>query len=89
MPGAVPDLESEMNNSGAHVLAIREDAALQSFVFAVGEQFGIKKSDALRALFELQRAKLVSLDPIAGQFKVKDGRAWDGEVMRRAAGLCE
>lgn len=75
--------------TGAHVIAAREESARQSFVSAVGEQFGIEKNDALRALSELQRVKLVSLDKIAGQFKVKDGRAWDAEVMRRAAGLSQ
>ena len=90
MPGAAPDRKgNEMKNSGAHVMATREEFARQSFVSAVGEQFGIEKNDALRALAELQRVKLVSLDPIAGQFKIKDGRAWDAEVMRRAAGLCQ
>lgn len=78
-----------MNNTGAHVIAVREESARQSFVSAVGEQFGIEKADAFRALAELQRVKLVSLDRIAGQFKLKDGRVWDAEVMRRAAGLCQ
>lgn len=72
---------------GAEVMAVREESARQRFVSAVGEQFGIGAEDALRALTELQKARLVSLDPVSGQFKVKDGRAWDAEVIRRAAGL--
>jgi hypothetical protein len=77
--------EPQRAPKNAEVMAAREEAARQKFVSAVGEQFSIGEADALRALAELQRAKLVSLDPISGQFKVRDGRAWDAAVIRRAS----
>lgn len=71
--------------SGAAVMVLRQNLAAQRFVDAVSEQFGLSAIDAAAALKTLLRVKLVKLDPIVGQFQLRDGRAWDADVMRRAA----
>lgn len=70
---------------GAAVMVQRQANAAQRFIDAVREQFGLSAVDAGNALRALLQAKLVKLDPIVGQFQLRDGRAWDAEVMRRAA----
>lgn len=74
-----------MNQSnGAWVFAARERLAVQSFVTALAEQFGIPEPDALRALAALRGLKIIKLDCVSGKFQLKDGRFWDGDVLRRA-----
>lgn len=72
-------------SAGAAVLAQRQQLAAGRFVDAVREQFGLSAIDAGNALRAMLQAKLVRLDPIVGQFQLRDGRAWDADVMRRAA----
>lgn len=63
----------------------RQAAAADRFVDAVREQFGLPERAARAALQALLRAKLIKLDPIVGQFQLRDGRAWSADVMQRAA----
>jgi DNA-binding protein H-NS len=77
----------EKKLTGAYRLAIRQQNAADRFIDSVVEQFGLTMDQAQTALNRLLKEKVVSLDPVAGQFKLKDGRFWDKEVMRRAAGV--
>lgn len=72
---------------GVRGLLERQQQAADRFVASVGEQFGLTKKEAERALKKLQDTKLIKLDPLSGQFQLKDGRAWERDVMRRAAGI--
>ena len=49
------------------------------------EQFGLTQDEADRALGTLMKYKVVDLDPVDGQFKVKDGRFMNRDVLLRAA----
>jgi hypothetical protein len=79
--------KKEKKLTGAYRLAIRQQNAADRFIDSVVEQFGLTMDQAQTALNRLLKEKVVSLDPVAGQFKLKDGRFWDKEVMRRAAGV--
>ena len=70
--------------NGAWVFAAREHLAVQSFVVALAEQFDIHEPDAFRALADLRKLRVVKLDCVSGKFQLKDGRFWDGDVLRRA-----
>lgn len=70
---------------GAAAMAQRQQNAAQRFVDSAMEQFGLSKEEAGRAWDHLLKNKLVKADPVGGQFQLKDGRMWDGDVLRRAA----
>lgn len=74
-----------MSAAGVLPMLQRQAAAADRFVEAVREQFGLPERAARAALQALLRAKLVKLDPIVGQFQLRDGRAWSADVMQRAA----
>lgn len=67
----------------------RQQNARDNFVQNIVEQFGLTEEQASKAAAELHRTGLVKWDANSGQAKLKDGRAWDKAVMRRAAGLEE
>jgi len=70
---------------GAGVMVQRQQNAGDRFVESAMEQFGMSKPDAEAALARLVKDKVVKLDPIGGQYSLKDGRFWDKEVLARAA----
>jgi hypothetical protein len=70
---------------GTRNLVHRQANAAKSFVDSVVEQFGLTREQASAALDRMMKDKLVKLDAISGQFQLKDGRAWDKDVMLRAA----
>lgn len=72
---------------GAAVLAYRQQAAAQKFIESAGEQFGLSPDDAGKAWDHMVKAKLINVDSLGGQYTMKDGRLWDGDVLRRAAGI--
>ncbi len=84
-PSVNSDLKPSTRLPGVEGLVQREGNAHQRFVNAVKEQFGLTGEQAGRAYERLAKEKLIKLDPVTGQFKLKDGRAWDREVMLRAA----
>lgn len=63
----------------------REQNACQSFIDSAVEQFDLTEQDATDALNHLVSIKMVTLDRVTGQFKLKDGRVWSGEVLQRAS----
>lgn len=70
---------------GVEGLVLRQSNAANRFIESSAEQFGMSAGEAGAALDRLLKLKLVKLDPLSGQFNLKDGRFWDGEVLRRAA----
>jgi hypothetical protein len=59
--------------------------AANSFRDAAVEQFGLTPEQADLAMGALLKAKVLTLNPNDGQFKLKDGRFWDREVLLKAA----
>ncbi|MEQ9131109.1 MAG: LPD1 domain-containing protein [Salinisphaeraceae bacterium] len=84
-PGVGTQSDREFIAKGVAPMAQREFNAQRSFMDAAMEQFGLTDDEAGRAFQTLRKQKLVKVDPVNGQFTLKDGRFWDGEVMRRAA----
>jgi len=72
---------------GVKPMVQREQAAASRFIDAASEQFGITAEEARRAMDHLVKTKMVSLGAVDGQFKLKDGRVWNKEILRRAADL--
>lgn len=72
---------------GTRSVAQRMVNASSRFVDSVVEQFGLSEADAGKAWNYFVDHKLVKVDVIGGQYSLKDGRLWDGGVMRRAAML--
>lgn len=71
---------------GAAGMGQRMVNAANRFRDSAVEQFGLTPEQADRAMGRLMKEKVLSLDPVTGQFKLKDGRFWDREVLLRAAG---
>jgi hypothetical protein len=61
--------------------------AADNFLDAVVTQFGMDRGEAQKALDTLVQEELIELDPNSGQFRMKDGRFWDPDVMRKAAAM--
>ena len=59
--------------------------AADRFRDAAVEQFGLTPEQADVAMGALLKAKVLTLNPSDGQFKLKDGRFWDREVLLKAA----
>jgi hypothetical protein len=59
--------------------------AADRFRDAAVEQFGLTPEQADLAMGALLKAKVLTLNPSDGQFKLKDGRFWDREVLLKAA----
>lgn len=79
--------EEKLPSEGLRTMVQREQAAGDKFISAVGEQFGLTPEQGILALRRLVKDKVVEIDPVAGDFKLKDGRFWDRDVMLRAAGV--
>lgn len=63
----------------------RAGNAIDRFVNSMVEQFDMTPEAAMSAFNWLRSEKLVSVDAVTGQTNLKDGRFWDGDVLRRAA----
>jgi len=63
----------------------RAKNAIDSFVDSIVEQFDMTPETALAAFNWLRSEKLAEVDPVLGKVNLKDGRFWDGEILRRAA----
>jgi GNAT superfamily N-acetyltransferase len=61
--------------------------AADNFLDAVVTQFSMDRGEAQKALDTLVQEELIELDPNSGQFRMKDGRFWDPDVMRKAAAM--
>lgn len=79
-------LKADEPITGTRAVAQRQVNAVNRFIESATEQFGLSKEEAGRAWDYYVANKLVRADPVAGQYQLKDGRFWDGEVLRRAAG---
>lgn len=70
---------------GAAVMGERMMNAANRFRKATMNQFKLTQEQADAAMGKLIKEKILTLDPVTGQFELKDGRFWDREVMLRAA----
>lgn len=70
---------------GAAVMGERMMNAANRFRKATMNQFKLTQKQADAAMGKLIKEKILTLDPVTGQFELKDGRFWDREVMLRAA----
>ena len=70
---------------GVGIMVQRQENARNRFIDSAMEQFSMTREAASAALEHLRDKKLVKLDPITGQFNLKDGRFWNKEVLSRAA----
>lgn len=84
-PVAAPTAEP-VKRIGASGMGQRMVNAANRFRDSAVEQFGLTPEQADRAMGRLMKEKVLSLDPVTGQYKLKDGRFWDREVLLRAAG---
>lgn len=66
-------------------MATRVVNARAAFVANVGEQFGIKPEIAEAALTKYLQLKVAHIDVHMGVVRLRDGRFWDAEIIRRAA----
>lgn len=73
------------SGAGAWTIEQRKQNAAKSFMDSAMEQFELSPSEAQSALDYFQREKLVTLDGITGQFKLKHGPLWDAYALRMAA----
>jgi len=71
---------------GAAVMGERMVNAADRFRKAAMNQFKLTQEQADAAMGKLLKEKILILDPVTGQFELKDGRFWNREVMMRAAG---
>lgn len=79
-------LKADAPVTGARAVVQRQVNAVNRFIESATEQFGLTKEEAGRAWDYYVANKLVRADPVTGQYQLKDGRLWDGEVLRRAVG---
>ena len=71
---------------GAAVMGQRQINAADRFRKAAMSQFKLTQEQADAAMGRLIKDKVLILDPVTGQFELKDGRFWDREVLLKAAG---
>lgn len=71
---------------GAAVMGQRQINAADRFRKAAMGQFKLTQEQADAAMGRLIKDKVLILDPVTGQFELKDGRFWDREVLLKAAG---
>jgi hypothetical protein len=71
---------------GAAVMGQRMVNAADRFRKAAMNQFKLTQEQADAAMGKLIKEKVLILDPVTGQFELKDGRFWDREVLLKAAG---
>lgn len=67
--------------------AVRGADTLSRFAAFAKKQAKLSREQAMTAMRRLQKEKLLKVDPVTGDFRVKHGRALDPDVLRRAAGL--
>lgn len=82
---AIPSEEPAAPAMGAAVMGERMMNAANRFRKAAMNQFKLTQEQADAAMGKLIKEKVLTLDPVTGQFELKDGRFWDREVMLRAA----
>lgn len=68
----------------ARDIAQRIVNAENAFITSVMEQFGFTLIESAKILVEYKKAKVLSIDPVCGQFKLKHGAFWDKDVMLNA-----
>ena len=71
---------------GAAVMGQRMVNAADRFRKAAMNQFKLTQEQADAAMGKLIKEKVLILDPVTGQFELKDGRFWDRDVLLKAAG---
>ena len=71
---------------GAAVMGQRQLNAADRFRKAAMSQHKLTQEQADAAMGRLIKDKVLILDPVTGQFELKDGRFWDREVLLKAAG---
>lgn len=74
-----------MTKNGKKAMAIREHNAGDRFVSYAIATAGLTKAQAEHVLKVYQRAKVIRLDPVTGQFSVKHGAFLDVDVLINAA----
>jgi hypothetical protein len=77
-------LRDQENITGTHSVARRMANAEERFLAFAQEQ-GLTREEAVRALAEYRKAKVIKFDNIGGQFTFVDGRFAEIDVLRRAA----
>lgn len=83
--GGPAAIEPTAPGIGAAVMGERMMNAANRFRKATMNQFKLTQEQADAAMGKLIKEKILTLDPVTGQFELKDGRFWDREVMLRAA----
>jgi len=83
--GGPAAIEPTAPGIGAAVMGERMMNAATRFRKAAMNQFKLTQEQADAAMGKLIKEKVLTLDPVTGQFELKDGRFWDREVMLRAA----
>jgi hypothetical protein len=83
--GGPAAIEPTAPGIGAAVMGERMMNAANRFRKAAMNQFKLTQEQADAAMGKLIKEKVLTLDPVTGQFELKDGRFWDREVMLRAA----
>lgn len=71
---------------GTRDIAQRIVNAENAFIASAVEQFKLTKAQATLAWNRLLKEKVVKVDVVGGQYKLKDGRFWGRDVLLRAAG---
>ncbi len=74
------------SKTGTEAVAQRQVNAVNRFIDSAVEQFGVTREQASSAWNSLLKEKLVSVDSVGGQYKLKTGAVWDKDVILRAAG---
>lgn len=70
---------------GTKQIAQRIINAENRFIESVQEQFGKTKKEAENVFKRFKKDKIVKIDPVGGQYNLKDGRFWEQTVIDRAA----
>ena len=83
--GGPAGIEPAAPGIGAAVMGERMMNAANRFRKATMNQFKLTQEQADAAMGKLIKEKVLTLDPVTGQFELKDGRFWNREVMLRAA----
>ena len=79
-----PKRDGEPVKSSFQLMAERSVAAEDKFVENVMEQFNFNKDEAEKILDVYMKNKLVKIDSVTGDFKIKHGAFWEKEPMERA-----
>lgn len=74
---------------GMRATAQRIENAKARFAESVVEQFGLTPEQAKTVLDEYLKNKVLTIDAVGGGYTLKDGRLWQDDAIRRAAGIEE